>query len=47
MFLFAALIGCVSVLYATARQAGGTAFLAIMAFADLAVLPAVSAALNP
>jgi uncharacterized membrane protein YfcA len=32
-FLVAALIGCVSLLYATAGQAGGTAFLAIMAFA--------------
>ena len=31
--LVAALIGCVSLLYATAGQAGGTAFLAIMAFA--------------
>jgi uncharacterized protein len=29
----AVLIGCVSVLYATAGQAGGTAFLAVMAFA--------------
>lgn len=32
-FLVAALIGCVSLLYATAGQAGGTAFLAVMAFA--------------
>src|SRR6187399_1537945 len=32
-FLVAGLIGCVSLLYATAGQAGGTAFLAIMAFA--------------
>jgi hypothetical protein len=32
-FLVASLIGCVSLLYATAGQAGGTAFLAIMAFA--------------
>jgi uncharacterized protein len=31
--LVASLIGCVSLLYATAGQAGGTAFLAIMAFA--------------
>ena len=29
----AGLIGCVSLLYATAGQAGGTAFLAVMAFA--------------
>jgi uncharacterized membrane protein YfcA len=29
----AALIGCVSLLYATAGQAGGTAFIAVMAFA--------------
>jgi uncharacterized protein len=33
VILIAALIGCVSLLYATAGQAGGTAFLAIMAFA--------------
>jgi uncharacterized membrane protein YfcA len=32
-FLVASLIGCVSLLYATAGQAGGTAFLAVMAFA--------------
>lgn len=32
-FLVAGLIGCVSLLYATAGQAGGTAFLAVMAFA--------------
>src|SRR5271166_2913678 len=32
-FTIAGLIGCVSLLYATARQAGGTAFLAVMAFA--------------
>jgi uncharacterized protein len=32
-FLVAAAIACVSLLYATAGQAGGTAFLAIMAFA--------------
>jgi hypothetical protein len=32
-FLIAGLIGCVSLLYATAGQAGGTAFLAVMAFA--------------
>jgi hypothetical protein len=31
--LVGGLIGCVSLLYATAGQAGGTAFLAIMAFA--------------
>jgi uncharacterized protein len=31
--LIAGLIGCVSLLYGTAGQAGGTAFLAIMAFA--------------
>jgi uncharacterized protein len=31
--LIAAAIGCVSLLYATAGQAGGTAFLAVMAFA--------------
>ena len=31
--LVAGLIGCVSLLYATAGQAGGTAFLAVMAFA--------------
>jgi uncharacterized protein len=33
-FLIAGLIGCVSLLYATAGQAGGTAFLAVMAFAS-------------
>jgi uncharacterized membrane protein YfcA len=33
MLPVAALIACVSLLYATAGQAGGTAFLAIMAFA--------------
>jgi uncharacterized membrane protein YfcA len=32
-FLVAAVITCVSLLYATAGQAGGTAFLAVMAFA--------------
>ena len=32
-FLVAAIIGCVSLLYATAGQAGGTAFLTVMAFA--------------
>jgi uncharacterized protein len=32
-FAVAALIGFVSLLYATAGQAGGTAFLAVMAFA--------------
>ncbi len=32
-FLVAAAIGCVSLFYATAGQAGGTAFLAVMAFA--------------
>jgi uncharacterized membrane protein YfcA len=32
-FLVAVVIGCVSLLYATAGQAGGTAFLAVMAFA--------------
>ena len=32
-FLVAGLIACVSLLYATAGQAGGTAFLAVMAFA--------------
>jgi uncharacterized membrane protein YfcA len=32
-FVVAGLIGCVSLLYATAGQAGGTAFLAVMAFA--------------
>ena len=32
-FFVASLIGCVSLLYATAGQAGGTAFLAVMAFA--------------
>jgi hypothetical protein len=31
--IVAGLIGCVSMLYATAGQAGGTAFLAVMAFA--------------
>jgi uncharacterized membrane protein YfcA len=31
--IIAGLIGCVSLLYATAGQAGGTAFLAVMAFA--------------
>jgi len=31
--IVAGLIGCVSLLYATAGQAGGTAFLAVMAFA--------------
>jgi uncharacterized membrane protein YfcA len=33
-FLIAAVIGSVSLLYATAGQAGGTAFLAVMAFAE-------------
>jgi hypothetical protein len=33
MFHVAALIACVALLYATVGQAGGTAFLAIMAFA--------------
>jgi hypothetical protein len=33
-FLVAAAIACVSLLYATAGQAGGTAFLAVMAFAS-------------
>ena len=33
MVQVAALIACVSLLYATVGQAGGTAFLAIMAFA--------------
>jgi uncharacterized membrane protein YfcA len=33
MYPVAALIACVSLLYATVRQAGGTAFLAIMTFA--------------
>jgi uncharacterized membrane protein YfcA len=32
--LIAGLFGCVSLLYATAGQAGGTAFLAVMAFAS-------------
>jgi hypothetical protein len=32
--LIAGLIACVSLLYAVAGQAGGTAFLAIMAFAS-------------
>ncbi len=32
-FVVAALIGFVSLLYATAGQAGGTAFIAVMAFA--------------
>jgi uncharacterized membrane protein YfcA len=32
-FLVAALMGCVSLFYATAGQAGGTAFVAVMAFA--------------
>ena len=32
-FLVGTLVACVSVLYATAGQAGGTAFLAVMAFA--------------
>jgi hypothetical protein len=32
-FLIAVAMGCVSLLYATAGQAGGTAFLAVMAFA--------------
>ena len=31
--IVASFIGCVSLLYATAGQAGGTAFLAVMAFA--------------
>jgi uncharacterized membrane protein YfcA len=31
--IIAGLIGCVSLLYATAGQAGGTAFLAVMTFA--------------
>ena len=34
MLTVASLIGCVSLLYATAGQAGGTAFLAVMAFAE-------------
>jgi uncharacterized membrane protein YfcA len=33
MLLIAGLVGCVSLLYATAGQAGGTAFLAVMVFA--------------
>ena len=33
----APLIGCVSLLYATAGQAGGTAFLAVMVFANFPV----------
>jgi len=33
-FLIAAVIACVSLLYATAGQSGGTAFLAVMAFAS-------------
>jgi hypothetical protein len=32
--LFALLIGLISLLYATVGQAGGTAFLALMAFAN-------------
>ena len=35
--IIAGLIGCVSLLYATAGQAGGTAFLAVMAFAAFPV----------
>jgi uncharacterized membrane protein YfcA len=34
----AGLIGCVSILYATAGQAGGTAFLAVMVFATFPVV---------
>jgi uncharacterized membrane protein YfcA len=34
--LIAGLLGCVSLLYATAGQAGGTAFLAVMAFTGFA-----------
>jgi uncharacterized membrane protein YfcA len=34
MLAVTGLIGCVSLLYATAGQAGGTAFLAVMAFAE-------------
>jgi uncharacterized membrane protein YfcA len=34
MLTVTGLIGCVSLLYATAGQAGGTAFLAVMAFAE-------------
>lgn len=46
--LIASLIGCVSLLYATAGQAGGTAFLAIMAFAAFpsAEMRATALALN-
>jgi uncharacterized membrane protein YfcA len=46
--LVAGLIGCVSLLYATAGQAGGTAFLAIMAFAAFpaAEMRATALALN-
>jgi uncharacterized membrane protein YfcA len=46
--LVAGLIGCVSLLYATAGQAGGTAFLAIMAFATFpaAEMRATALALN-
>jgi hypothetical protein len=33
MLLITGLVGCVSLLYATAGQAGRTAFLAVMAFA--------------
>jgi uncharacterized protein len=33
-FLVTAAIACVSLLYATAGEAGGTAFLAVMAFAS-------------
>ncbi len=34
MLVVAGLIGCVSLFYATVGQAGGTAFLAVMAFAE-------------
>jgi uncharacterized membrane protein YfcA len=34
MLTVTGLIGCISLLYATAGQAGGTAFLAVMAFAE-------------
>jgi uncharacterized protein len=41
--LVAGLIGCVALLYATTGQAGGTAFLAVMAFA---AFPATALLLN-
>lgn len=43
--IVASLIGCVSLLYATAGQAGGTAFLAVMAFAAFPAIEMLATAL--